>query len=37
MGQLSGFCIGVTADRRSGEQIQMLESRGAECIHGPML
>ena len=34
---LSGYTIGVTAHRRSGEQIQMLEGRGATCLHGPML
>ncbi len=34
---LTGYTIGVTADRRSSEQIRMLEGRGATCIHGPML
>jgi uroporphyrinogen-III synthase len=32
---LTGYAIGVTADRRSDEQISLLEGRGAECIHGP--
>ena len=34
---LDGFSIGITADRRSGEQISLLEGRGASCIHGPTL
>lgn len=34
---LSGYTVGVTADRRSEEQIQLLEDRGATCVHGPML
>ncbi len=34
---LSGYTVGVTADRRSEEQIQLLEDRGAACVHGPML
>ncbi|MEM7337992.1 MAG: uroporphyrinogen-III synthase [Actinomycetota bacterium] len=32
---LAGFTIGVTADRRSDEQISLLAGRGAECMHGP--
>lgn len=36
-GDLTGFTIGVTADRRSDEQIEMLEGRGAICLHGPAL
>lgn len=32
---LSGFTIGITADRRSAEQISLLSGRGAECLHGP--
>ncbi len=32
---LSGFTIGITADRRSAEQISLLSGRGAECVHGP--
>ncbi|MFK7917602.1 MAG: uroporphyrinogen-III synthase [Ilumatobacter sp.] len=36
-GKLNGFVIGVTADRRSAEQISMFEGRGAACIHGPTI
>lgn len=36
-GALQGFTIGVTADRRSAEQISIFEGRGAECIHGPAI
>ncbi|QGG96399.1 uroporphyrinogen-III synthase [Actinomarinicola tropica] len=36
-GPLAGYVIGVTADRRAGEQIQLLEQRGAECLHGPVI
>ncbi len=36
-GDLDGFTIGVTADRRSDEQIKMLAGRGATCLHGPAL
>ncbi len=32
---LAGFTIGVTADRRSDEQMSLLEGRGATCVHGP--
>lgn len=32
---LAGFTIGVTADRRSAEQMSLLEGRGATCVHGP--
>ena len=32
---LSGYSVGVTADRRSDEQIALLEGRGATCLHGP--
>ncbi|MEL7156859.1 MAG: uroporphyrinogen-III synthase [Actinomycetota bacterium] len=32
---LAGYTIGVTADRRSDEQISLLTGRGAECLHGP--
>lgn len=34
-GPLSGYTIGVTADRRSAEQMSLLAGRGAECLHGP--
>ena len=36
-GPLSGFTIGVTADRRSDEQIRLLSGRGATCLHGPAI
>lgn len=36
-GPLAGYVIGVTADRRAGEQMQLLEQRGAECLHGPVI
>ena len=32
---LAGFRIGVTADRRSEEQLRLLTERGASCLHGP--
>lgn len=34
---LSGFVVGVTGDRRAEEQIELLERRGAEVIHGPTI
>lgn len=34
---MSGFVVGVTADRRAEEQIAMLERRGATVIHGPAI
>jgi uroporphyrinogen-III synthase len=34
---LSGFTIGVTADRRSDEQIRLLTSRGAAVMHGAVI
>ncbi len=37
IGPLEGFTIAVTADRRAREQIQLLEGRGAVCIHGPVI
>jgi uroporphyrinogen-III synthase len=35
--ELSGFVVGVTADRRAAEQIAMLERRGATVVHGPAI
>jgi uroporphyrinogen-III synthase len=35
--EMSGFVVGVTADRRAEEQIAMLERRGATVIHGPAI
>lgn len=37
VGPLSGFTIGVTADRRADEQMKLLSGRGAECVHGPVI
>ncbi len=34
---MSGFVVGVTADRRADEQIAMLERRGAAVMHGPAI
>jgi uroporphyrinogen-III synthase len=34
---LSGFTIGVTADRRAGELIALLVGLGADCLHGPVI
>ncbi|MEM9520216.1 MAG: uroporphyrinogen-III synthase [Actinomycetota bacterium] len=34
---LAGYAVGVTADRRSEEQISLLEGRGASCLHGPTI
>jgi len=36
-GALNGFVIGVTADRRSEEQVSLFEGRGASCLHGPTI
>ncbi|MHA7239866.1 uroporphyrinogen-III synthase [Arthrobacter sp. TMS1-12-1] len=36
-GQLAGFRIGVTSDRRSGDLIDALERRGASVFHAPAL
>ena len=34
---LEGYTIGVTADRRSDEQMRLLADLGAECVHGPVI
>jgi uroporphyrinogen-III synthase len=34
---LEGFVVGVTADRRAREQTQLLERRGADVVHGPVI
>ncbi len=34
---LAGFTIGVTADRRAEEQIELLTRRGARVVHGPCI
>ena len=36
-GQLEGFVIGITADRRWSEQADLLRRRGAEIMHGPSI
>lgn len=36
-GPLAGFTIGVTADRRSGEQIELLRRKGAAILHAPTI
>lgn len=37
LGEMSGFAVGVTADRRADEQIAMLRRRGAEVLHGQVI
>lgn len=37
VGPLTGFVIGVTADRRSAEQIELLTRKGATVVHGPTI
>src|SRR5687767_888561 len=34
---LAGRLIGVTADRRSEEQVNLLRKRGAEVLHAPTM
>src|SRR5688572_14882007 len=34
---LDGFVVGVTADRRVGEQTELLRRRGAVVLHGPAI
>src|SRR4051794_3826510 len=34
---LAGWTVGVTADRRAREQIELLERRGARVVHGPTI
>ena len=34
---LSGFTIGLTADRRADEQASLFERRGATVLHGPSI
>ncbi|CAN5777426.1 uroporphyrinogen-III synthase [soil metagenome] len=36
-GPLAGYTVGVTADRRADEQIELLERRGAKVIHAPTI
>lgn len=37
IGALEGFTVGVTADRRHDEQIELLQRRGARVLHGPTI
>lgn len=37
VGALSGYTIGVTADRRRDEQAELLERRGATVVFGPVI
>ena len=37
LGTLSGYTIGITADRRWQEQAELLERRGARIQHGPSI
>ena len=34
---LDGFAVAVTADRRAGEQIELLRRHGARALHGPTM
>ena len=36
-GTLSGFSVGITADRRWDEQAALFERRGATVVHGPCI
>jgi uroporphyrinogen-III synthase len=37
LGEMSGFVVGVTADRRADEQMAMLRRRGADVLHGQVI
>jgi uroporphyrinogen-III synthase len=37
LGELSGYVVGVTADRRADEQVAMLERRGAAVVRGQVI
>ena len=37
LGPLTGYVVGVTADRRAGEQIELLTRKGASVVHGPTI
>jgi uroporphyrinogen-III synthase len=37
LGEMSGFVVGVTADRRADEQVAMLQRRGADVVHGQVI
>lgn len=36
-GQLTGFRVGITNDRRAGEYVAAFERRGAEVVHAPTI
>lgn len=36
-GPLAGFTVGITGDRRSEEQAELLARRGAHILHGPVM
>src|SRR5919206_4592188 len=36
-GVLSGFTVGITADRRWEEQASLFERRGGSVLHGPSI
>ena len=36
-GMLTGFKVGITADRRADEQVSLFERRGASVMHGPSI
>ena len=37
LGPLEGFTVGITADRRSEDQAELLRRRGARVLHGPSI
>lgn len=37
VGALSGFRVGITADRRAEEQAELIARRGGETVHGPVI
>lgn len=37
LASLSGYTVAITADRRSDEQAELLERRGATVVHAPVI
>jgi uroporphyrinogen-III synthase len=37
LGPLAGFTVAITADRRSEEQASLIERRGGEVVHAPVI
>jgi uroporphyrinogen-III synthase len=37
LGPLTGFTVGIAADRRAEEQVELLRRRGARVLHGPTM